>query len=234
MLSFVREFFHISGQQNGFIVNDIWHDWVKKMLIPHIENLCQQFKLPHQKALLLVDSHSTRKHQPTITTLFEQHNIYVKVLPAHSSTILQPLDLTVNGEFKRLLRLRFHPKTGEDTPTKRSRLLYTSVECLQGAFLGMHITDGFARAGLWPFNIEAPLNSSLVKHTIDTINFAPPPKRKRGPSIAGKVLTTTGDIQLVAQPTILPAPPLPSTVPALPPIPAAPLRQNQLINITVF
>ena len=197
LLPVVKHFFHISGQENGFIINDIWHEWVEKTYIPHIEDLRVQLNLPHQKALLIVDSHSTRKHKPTIE-LFEKHNIMVHILPAYSSTILQPLDLTVNGEFKHLLKLCFQPRTGEDTPTKRSRLMYTTVECLQGAFLAMHIKDGFARAGIWPYNTEAPLNSSLVRYESDTINFAPPPKRKRGPSIAGKVLTY-GNPPLVIQ-----------------------------------
>lgn len=203
LLPCIKGFFHTSGQQNGFIINEIWHEWVEKVFIPHVEHLRDKLNLPQQKALLLVDSHSTRKYEPT-KRLFEQHNIFVKILPAHSSTILQPLDLTVNGEFKRLLRLRFKPRKGETTPTKRSRLMYTSVECLQGAFLSMHITDGFARAGLWPFSVEAPLNSTLVRHTIDAIDFAPPTKRKRGANIAGKVLTT-GDLSTSTLPPTSPA-----------------------------
>ena len=87
----------------------------------------------------------------------------VVVLPAYSSTILQLLDLTVNGEFKRLLKLRFQPRPAEDKPSKRNRLMYHTVHCLQGAFLSMHITDGFAKAGIWPYFPDAPLNSSLIR-----------------------------------------------------------------------
>jgi hypothetical protein len=129
LLPQVRDFFYISGQQNGFIVNEIWHDWVQNCFIPHIQKIRLQNNLPNQKALLIVYSHSTRKYKPTIK-LFEQHNIMVNILPAHSSTILQPLDLSVNGELKRLLKLRFQPKANEDKPTKRSRLMYITVECL--------------------------------------------------------------------------------------------------------
>lgn len=216
LLDSVRSFFHISGQQNGFIINEIWHEWVQKTFIPHVIEMRKVLGMPDQKALLLVDSHSTRKYEPT-KKLFEQHNIFVKILPAHSSTILQPLDLTVNGEFKRVLRNRFKPKTNEKTPEKRSRLMYKSVEALQSAFLMMHISDGFARAGLWPVNPNAPLNSTLVKYTSDLIDFAPPPKRKRGANIAGKVLTT-GDIQPSNLPVVTTPTPSTTTTLALPPI----------------
>lgn len=220
----VKSFFYISGQKNGFIINDIWHEWVQNAFIPEVENLRKQMNCPNQKALLLVDSHSTRQYKPTID-LFEQHNIFVKILPAHSSTILQPLDLTVNGELKRLLKLRFEPKKGESAPTKRNRLMFTTVECLQGAFLAMHITDGFARAGIYPFNINAPLKSNLVKFTTDTIDFSPPPKRQRGVKIAGKVLTTGtpgGSLFL----TIPPPPPPQPKIRALLPPPSKPAPQT--------
>lgn len=36
----VERFFSFSGQANGFINNKIWHDWVKKVLISHINNIC--------------------------------------------------------------------------------------------------------------------------------------------------------------------------------------------------
>ena len=135
-----------------------------------------------------MDSHSTCKYQPTID-LFQQHNILVFVLPAHSSTILQPLDLTVNGEFKQLMRKYFKPVQGENKPTKHNRLLYIAIRCLQGAFLAINITDGFARAGIHPYCAGAPLNSGLVRDSVDEINFQPTLKKKRGPSIAGKILT---------------------------------------------
>lgn len=207
----VENFFSFAGQQNGFTDNKIWHNWIEKDLIPHINKVRTQIGKPDQKALLIVDSHSTRKHQPTIT-LFEEHNVMVIILPAHSSTIIQPLDLSVNGEFKRLLKLRFKTRDNEDGPTKRSRLLFVSVECLQGALLGMYIKDGFARAGIYPFSKKAPLNSSLVKHQIDQIDFSATPKKKPRVSIAGKVLTFgEKPTQAITNPTpniaLLPAPP---------------------------
>jgi hypothetical protein len=120
---------------------------VEKSFIPHINKLRQQCNTPNQKALLIVDSHSTHKHEPTIK-LFEEHNIMVFILPAHSSTILQPLDLSVNGQLKKLLKDRFKVVEGEDRPTKRNRLMFTTAECLQIAMSGLYIKDGFARAGI--------------------------------------------------------------------------------------
>ena len=153
--------------------------------------------------------------------MFEDNNILVNILSAHSSTILQPLDLTVNGELKRLLRQRFKAVKGEDIPTKRSRLMYTTVECLQVALTGIYITDGFERAGIWPFSVDAPLKSNLIIHKIDLMDFAPPSKRKRGPTIAGQVLTFGEPTPMLECEKTPPSAP-PSTVLAPKPTPLKP------------
>lgn len=210
----VVHFYSISGQENGFISKEIWHEWVRTVFIPHVNSVRQKLGMPDQKVLLLVDSHSTRKHEPTIK-LFEENNILVFILPAHSSTILQPLDLTCNKELKRVLRLYFLPLLNEDRATKRNRLLHTSVLCLQSALTALQITTGFARAGIWPFSKEAPLNSNLVRNPLQELEFQAPIKRKRGPSIAGKVLTNG-----VALP-----PAITSTTPSTSSLPTPPLKK---------
>jgi hypothetical protein len=204
----VRQFFNISGQENGFISNEIWHEWVEKVFIPFVNRIRQELGYPDQKVLLIVDSHVTRAHQPTID-LFEANNILVFIIPAHSSTILQPLDLAPNKELKRNLRLNFVPKKDEDRVVKRNRLLYTSVLCLQASLTGLQISLGFARAGIWPFSKEAPLNSNLIRNPLAELEYQPPKKRTRGQRIAGTILTN-------GQPTPLPLPPSRPPLPALP------------------
>jgi DDE superfamily endonuclease len=109
-----------------------------------VNNLRRVMNQSNTPVLFLVNSHSTCKHKPT-KKLFEDNNIIILVLPAHSSTILQPLDLTCNGELKRLLRANFVVVEGEDSLTKRNRLLYTSVYYFQLALRGLHIMNGFSR-----------------------------------------------------------------------------------------
>src|SRR5271163_2709452 len=133
----VQGFFSISGQPNGFIDNSIWHAWVRDVFIPHVNNIRKNMGQPNAPVLFLVDSHSTRKHKPT-KKLFADNNIIVLVFPAHSSTILQPLDLTSNGELKRLLRANFVVVEGEDGPTNATSsftLLFTAFSLLLEAFM---------------------------------------------------------------------------------------------------
>lgn len=223
----VISFFSISGQENGFISNEIWHDWVRTVFIPHINRVRQQLGKPHQKVLFLVDSHSTRKYEPTIQLLNEA-GVITYVLPAHSSTVLQPLDLTCHAKFKELLRDNFLPVPNEEKGVKRNRLLHTTIYCLQGALIALHIMNGFRRAGIYPFSKEAPLNSDLVRNPLQELNFKLPEKRKRGKSIAGKVLTN-GE----STPPSLPAP-TPSPGPKSSPIPTILAPLNSAPKITLL
>lgn len=201
----ILNFYYLTGQENRFINNEIWHQWALTVLIPYVVKMRQQLGLsPNFPALFIVDSHSTRKYEPTIL-LFQQYNIHVLILPAHSSATLQPLDLSCNGELKRLLKHHFKPVSDEDRPTKRNRLLYTTVECLQQALGGILIKKGFSKAGIYPFSREAPLNSTLVKDAIDGIDFRPPAVKSKAIRFAGKLLTGTPDAMYRVLPSSLPS-----------------------------
>jgi hypothetical protein len=134
-------------------------------------------------------------------------------MPAHCSTVLQPLDLTVNGEFKRLLGKYWKPQLGEMKDVKRERLLYIAGLCLDGACTILNITSGFSKAGISPYSLEAPLNSSLVRDPATQYVSERKTKRKYGPNISGKVITDGMVIPLISLPTELPPPQLPTPRP---------------------
>jgi hypothetical protein len=58
-----------------------------------------------------------------------------------------------------------------------------------GGFFGLHIQDSFARADIYPFSKEALLNSALINHAQDEIDFQPAAKRAKTTAISGKVFT---------------------------------------------
>jgi hypothetical protein len=128
----------------------------------------------------------------------EQHNIDLLVLPAHSSTILQPLDLTCNGVFKNHLGQHFQPQPNETRDCQRIRLLAIAAMALEIAMCSFHVTSGFARAGICPLNVQAPLNSHLIKNPIDDAVVERPKKRRRGITIAGRLLTAGQPITVSA------------------------------------
>jgi hypothetical protein len=89
----------------------------------------------------------------------KKNNIDELCLPAHSSTVFQPLDLTVNGKFKKLLENNFSSKCGELNTTKRIRLLRIAGMALQSSMTILNIVKGFVKASIHLFSRNAPLNS---------------------------------------------------------------------------
>ena len=94
-----ESFFSISGQPNGSITKQIFYNWTVDCFLPHITNMHAIIKEQDEWLLLLVDGHNSRDFMPSIIE-FEIHKVLVLVFPAHSSTVLQPLDLQVNQQFK--------------------------------------------------------------------------------------------------------------------------------------
>jgi hypothetical protein len=67
--------------------------------------------IPTSRSLLLLDGHTSRLQYELWQSLSEQ-NVDVLILPSHSSQDLQPLDKSVNGEFKLYLQhVRGMPRT---------------------------------------------------------------------------------------------------------------------------
>lgn len=177
-----------AGQQSGWMDKLIYQGWIYSTLIPHIKQIRDAFNNQSLPALLVVDGHNSREC-PITTQLLRDNNIQCICMPAHSSTVLQPLDLTVNGEFKRVLGKHWKPILGEPLDIKRIRLLQVSGLALDDACSKLNIITGFAKAGISPFSLEAPLNSSLVRDPLTQWVPERKAKKKQGVDISGKVLT---------------------------------------------
>jgi hypothetical protein len=147
-----------------------------------------QMKYNNAKVLLVINHHNFRESSIS-TQLLIDNNIDCLCIPAHSSTVLQPLDLTINGTFKQTLAAHFETKPNVKADERRVQLLAIAGLCLQSTLTILNITKGFAKAGIFPFSIDAPLNSSLVKDLTSYMFAERPSKKARGVSISGKVLT---------------------------------------------
>jgi hypothetical protein len=212
-------FYAYSGQANGWIDQQIYQLWVKALLIPYVQQVRKQFNIPQQRALLIIDGHNSREDR-IATQLLRENNIDELCLPAHSSTVLQPLDLTVNGEFKKLLGNNFSSECGESNTTRRIRLLGIAGMALQSSMTILNIVKGFAKAGIHPFSRNAPLNSALVRDPLKELVPPKPVKKVRGVSISGQLITDG----FVIKPLTLPPP----TIPVIPITTTVPIVSNHV------
>ena len=132
------------------------------MSSPAINKIRQDLGKPTAKALLLYDGSKTHfavDHQ----RLFQQHSVILHLFPAHSSALLQPLDLGPNGALKQHLTTHFKPIEGENMADYRNRLLHCVKRGLTVA-LSEHVCRlDWERTGISPFKPEIPLGSAMVR-----------------------------------------------------------------------
>jgi hypothetical protein len=216
----ITQFYSFSGSESGFMTKELWLSYIETTLVPGVNNFRQQSNELDAWALVIVDGHNSRDLAEAVQ-LCRDHRIILACMPAHSSTICQPLDLTVNYIFKVNIRNFFKPIEGESVPEKRNRLLFLSMYALQVAFNAYTIEKGFARAGIYPFSREAPLNSRYIKSPAIPTPPSKPPKGTKRRSISGRVLTPTN--------TMAGLPPLPAPKKKVPQIKGAPQRRAAIL-----
>ena len=216
----VTSFFHITGQENGWMTVEIFHLWVIHIFIPYVNGICTRYNDSTLQALLIVDGHSSRENDITIG-LLKGANIDVLVLPAHSSATTQPLDLTVNGVFKNELSKSFKVISGEKMEDQCSRLLIAAVLALESAMATKHCMTGFSRAGIFPFNPEALWNSELVADPATLIQSMNPTRKTKRARISNTILTNRTQV-----PTVY----LSYDPPAIPQIATEPATHDYLVT----
>jgi len=88
---------------------------MREVFVPYVQTQRELCGLPKEApSVLVVDGHSSR-YNPSTLHYLRQNHIHLLVIPAHSSHILQPLDLTLN----RLVKDRYK----EEYPLAESRFL---------------------------------------------------------------------------------------------------------------
>lgn len=84
------------SNDSGFINGDILARWVNEILGPYVVS---KRRNRNQRALLIVDAHTTR-HNPMVINALHRYGIDMIILPAHVTSKYQPLDVVVYGIFK--------------------------------------------------------------------------------------------------------------------------------------
>lgn len=175
----ITDYFSLAGSGSGWIDGNIFRNWLYSHFIPFVHQIRQNSNFSQYPALLIMDNHTSHE-KIDIDQLWNDHHIVIIDLLPHSSAIMQPLDLGVNGEFKQVLCSLFTPHIGEPLPEKRNRLLLASRSAIKKALNELTITKGFERSGIWPINPNLPLSSCMVINNTSSSSTSLP-KRKEKP-----------------------------------------------------
>ena len=134
---------------SGWMEKDQFIQWLVKVFIP------ETLKIPGSKHLLLLDGHSSHVTLSAVEICLT-NNIVLICLPAHSSHILQPLDVGVYCHVKKVWRkilTSYYASNGYKNLDRENfapclKLLLESGE----AFTTVHAVSGFLNTGFFPLN----------------------------------------------------------------------------------
>ena len=159
-----------TATDKGWINQAVALEWLEKIFIP-----LTQPDDPTQQRLLVLDGHNSHT---TVDFMWLCHSnkIQVLYLPAHTSHVLQPLDLSIFSPLKHSYRKYLNQLNNWSESTVMGKM--AMVQCVQkarhDALTSKNIKAGWKATGLWPVNMAKPLMSPLL---MESSNQTP----KKGP-----------------------------------------------------
>ena len=139
------------------------------IIIPYVEQQREQLQQPDQAALVIFDVYAAHRTEAVIQKLLDNNIRYTKV-PAACTDQLQPLDLSLNKEYKNSLKHHFNQWYADQVASQidledEEQLRKVKVDTLMSVIKPLHaqwiisvhsemstkrklILDGFVKAGI--------------------------------------------------------------------------------------
>jgi hypothetical protein len=139
--------FRIHQTQRGWMEMDLFETIIRGEVVDYINEKRRRAGDPNKRALILLDGHSSRRNLQLIKDLAAM-GIDVVTLPAHTSHILQPLDLGSNAAFKRALRTALSPPGKRQMAAKLLPFIRSIADAVYDALRPKIVRGGFTAAGI--------------------------------------------------------------------------------------
>ncbi len=176
-----------SSSDSGWITDEIYEQWVENVFIPFVNAKRSILDVASAPAVLWLDGHGSRSSAKARTALLA-HNIFVIVIPAHTSHILAPLDCGVNRSFKTYLSSYYEEPGTTGAQDIRGALLQAAVRAAYHSLDPHTVASSFKAAGVWPWDPNTILG--------DPSKVSEAPKkvaaRQSSRMISGRVLVSPG------------------------------------------
>jgi 4-hydroxybenzoate polyprenyltransferase len=149
---------HVTFSQNGWTSNNIAVEWLEKVFLPQTKP-----DDPSEARLLIVDGHGSHTSDIFMTTCY-LNNVHLLFFPAHTSHILQPLDLGCFSSLKAAYRRFVGEYTAQTDKTKlgKAKFLEFYAEARKIGLREQCVRSGWRATGLYPKSVNKPLGSRWV------------------------------------------------------------------------
>ncbi len=181
---------HFTATDNGWTTDKTALEWLEKVFIPQTE------PRDHSARLLILDGHGSHETTEFLWKCLE-NNIYLLFLPAHTSHVLQPLDLTVFSALKRAYRKELQKLSSliDSTPIGKRNFLICYQKARQESITSSNIKAGWRTTGLWPVSVAKPLMSPLLLENSNKSTNPPLLKPQETPTLPLEVSETSIELQ---------------------------------------
>jgi len=149
---------HFTTSDSGWTNDEIALSWLRTIFLPETKP-----QDPEQWRVLVLDGHGSHRTEMFMQECFF-NKVWVVYLPAHSSHVLQPLDVGVYSPLKRYLRLRLQIQcmlSCTDSPGK-PELLRAYTQARKHRLTKANAQAGWKATGIFPRDRQKPLSSRFV------------------------------------------------------------------------
>ncbi|CAF4565720.1 unnamed protein product, partial [Rotaria magnacalcarata] len=140
---------------SGWVEEEVFYDWFVNQFLPAVAHI-------KRRLIIFFDGH--RAHISTrIVKKAMQNGIELECLPAHITTILQPLDVVTLNKVKTAWRslLMDHNTKTNSAPIPKQKFALLISELWKNHVLKGHCSGDFAKAGIYPYEPRAISNEKL-------------------------------------------------------------------------
>jgi len=96
--------YFVKKNQNAWNTNQIFLEYIERVIKPYIMDLKVKTEFKTKKALLVIDNFAGHKFEEQKLAEFEQQGLIIKYLRPYTTSICQPLDLNINFLLKSSLK----------------------------------------------------------------------------------------------------------------------------------
>ena len=133
--------------------------------LKYLENHFLQYvqRCADEPVLLILDGHRSHVNVPVLDWA-KQHNVILMILPAHTSHILQPLDVGCFGPMQRIYNSECHKFLRRSPESRITRYNVCQLACTAytSALSVNNLRSSFQKTGIFPFNKDQISNVQLA------------------------------------------------------------------------
>lgn len=161
----------VGGQESGWIDQSKFLHWSKEF-VKWVEARRLTLNKPNARFLLLLDSHNRRENVEALQ-LLKNANIDAITYPREFSHILQALDVSIFGSFKKHLKVQMRSMRTQkitwkenfipnNTNVRRAKTILAMINAWKQACTHTNIQKAFTRSGIYPRDVEAALQNPRI------------------------------------------------------------------------